>query len=281
MEESFEIPGRLITLPLSGRRRPLDGFWARGAKPGRALLVFVHGMHSNFYRSTLKKTLMREGPKTGLDVLSFNNRGAEQDTADERFSDCLADLDAAVRFGRRHGYRRFVLVGHSTGCQKITYYQAVRRDPAVAGLVLLAIGDDYAIARRDLGRRFAPWVRRARALVARGKGRIRLPRACQEFSARRFLSVADPAAIEAGLFNFEGNLSRFRRIRCPVLAIFAGDDEYETLPPARAAEILRRTTRTVRFESRIRRGADHGFRGDEEAVVRLVCRWARKSVAPA
>ena len=271
-----EIPGSLVSIALPGRDRPLDGFWCRGARAKDALLVFVHGMHSNFYRSKLKKVLMTASARTGFDVLSFNNRGAEQSTATERFENCLPDIDAAIRFGRRHGYRRFFLAGHSTGCQKITYYQAVRRNPAVRALILLAIGDDYAITRRDLGRRFAFWVRRARSLVARGKGDTLLPPECQGFSARRFLSIADPAATEAKLFDFDGQLTHFRRIRCPVLAVFAGADEYETLPPKRAGEILRSRTRAARFESQVVPGADHSFHGDEQLVSRLIGGWLKR-----
>lgn len=270
MTTALEIPGRLVTLPLRGRRRPLDGFWCRGRRPARHLLVFVHGMQSNFYRSQLKKDFMLAGARENVDVLSFNNRGAEEQTATERFRDTLGDLDAALAFARRHGYRRVALAGHSTGCQKITYYQAVRRDPAVRALVLLAIGDDLAIMRRDLGRRFSRWVRAARRMTARGRGDEMMPPGGPPYSARRFLSIADPQEIEARLFDFGGDLSHFRRIRCPVLAVFAGADEYNVLPAKRTAALLAAATRSARFAARIVRGADHGFHGCERRVAQAV-----------
>lgn len=273
-----EIPGRLVDIPLPGRRRrPLDGFLVEGDRR-RPMLVFVHGMHSNFYRSILKKALMRECRRAGFGMLSFNNRGAEDGTNDERFGDGLADIDAALALARRHGYRSFVLAGHSTGCQKITYYQAVRRDPAVRGLALLAIGDDLAIMKRDLGRRFAFWVRRARSAVRTGKGGETLGApGIPPFSARRFLSIADAGAPEARIFDFEsGQLGHFRRVRCSVLAMLAAADEYETMPPADIIALMKKRYRGPVFDSRIVKNANHGFHGVEAGVSRTLIAWLGK-----
>ena len=165
---SKPIHGALVELPLGGKIRPLNGFWTPGHRKSDTLLIYVHGMGSNFYSSPFRKRLMRDATRHGHDMLLFNNRGAEGDVATERFRDCLADIDAALRFGRQAGYEYFVLIGHSTGCQKIAYHQAVRNNPRVKALILTSIGDDYAIVRRDLGRRFAAAVKMAKSLVRRG-----------------------------------------------------------------------------------------------------------------
>ena len=111
----FQAPGDLIALPLPGSKRWLDGFWRHDRRRRNTLFIFVHGMGSNFYRSRLRKAILHQAARHGGDALLFNNRGAEQGTVDERFSDSLQDIDAALRFGRSKGYRRFVLIGHSTG----------------------------------------------------------------------------------------------------------------------------------------------------------------------
>jgi len=270
-QKATGIAGTLVSLPIGARKRPLDGFWCHGRKTKKRLLVFVHGMHSNFYRSELKKTLMLKSADSEFDVLSFNNRGAEGGTNSETFRDCLKDIDAALEFGRSRGYRRFLLVGHSTGCQKIAYYQALRKTPDVEGLVLLAIGDDYAIFRKDLGRRFDEWVKRARRMVRRGKGDDLLgaPKIAP-FSAKRFLSVADPDEVEQRIFDFDGKLQHFRKVKCPVLTVLAGSDEFETIRPQKAIAILDAAYRGERFEGWVTRGADHGFHGDEDKVAGLI-----------
>lgn len=283
--QPFEMPGALVEIPLSSLR-PLDGFLLEGDRR-YPLLVFVHGMHSNFYRSVLKKALMQECRRARIGMLSFNNRGAEEGTNDERFKDCLSDLDAAIRFGRSRGYRSFVLAGHSTGCQKITYYQAVRGEDAVRGLVLLAIGDDLAIMKRDLGKNFSSWVRRARAQVRRGAGSVPLGApVIPPFSARRFLSIADPDETEARIFDFErGALDHFRRVRCPVLALLAGVDEYETIRPRDMIARLRAGYRGSWFEGGMVKDADHGFHGMERHVAKVISGWVgvlnRRSCAKA
>lgn len=268
------IPGELVSLSARGLKRPLDGFWVRGAARSRTLLLFVHGMGGNFYRSVSKKEMLRQAPPRGIDVLSFNNRGCEKDVAWERFPDCLHDLDAAVAFGRARGYRRFILLGHSTGCQKVTYYQYRRRHPQVAALVLAAIGDDYAIARRDLGRRYARVVARARRLVKAGRGDTVLPdRGCLGFSARRLLSVADPKQVEARLFDFEGPMREFRAITTPVLAVLPQREEYACVPvPVMAKRLLERT-RANPFKAVIVPRADHSFHGVERETTRIILDW--------
>ncbi|HMO50560.1 MAG TPA: alpha/beta fold hydrolase [Kiritimatiellia bacterium] len=275
---AVKISGHLVTLPRAGRAaRPLDGFWATGARPRRSLLIFVHGMGSNFYKSGFKKAWMRAGPPAGLDVLCFNNQGCESYVADERFTDCLADLDAALTFARREGYRRVVLLGHSTGCQKITYYQARRRAPEVTALILAALGDDYAIARRDQGIQYTRWIARARRLVANGQGDTRMPACCMGFTARRFLSAADPTQVEAGLFRLDGPLRTFGKLTLPILAVFPELEQYACIPVAEAADRLRATSRSTRYDHRIIRGADHGFHGRETACVRACLTWLKNN----
>lgn len=276
-----ELPGTLVTLPARGLTRPLDGFWVTGGRRHRTLLLFVHGMGGNFYRSVSKKEMMVQGPRAGVDILSFNNRGYEKDVATEVFTDCRHDLDAAVQFGLARGYRRIVLLGHSTGCQKITYYQAVRRHPAVAALVLAAIGDDYAIARRDLGRRYDAQVARARTLVKAGRGdTILTAKGCLNFAAHRFLSVADPVQTEAEIFNLDGPLRTFRKITCPTLAVLPAQEEFACVPVPEMSARLRAASRARPFDTVLIPDANHGFKGREAETTGVILDWLRR-VLPA
>lgn len=271
------IPGELIEIPLGKTLRPLDGFLARsGPRRKTSLLVFVHGMGSNFYRSAFKKTWMHAVRGTPWDLLSFNNRGAEQDTARERFRDCLRDLDAALDAARVLGYRSFILIGHSTGCQKIAYHQAVRQRRDVRGLIFAAIGDDYAILRRDLGRKFVARVRRANALVEAGEPDTLVEGIGFPFAAHRFLSIADPDQLEATLFRFDGPMRHVGRIRCPILGLFPAEEEYAVLPvPEAARRLAVRATRAVRCDICIIPGANHGFKGRERDAVDAAMTWVR------
>jgi pimeloyl-ACP methyl ester carboxylesterase len=273
-------PGSLVAFKAGGRM--LDGFWSHDLKPRPVLLVLAHGMGGDFYHSALKKELMAKGPAAGCDVLSFNNRGSGDGVRSERFLGCLADLDAALAFGRREGYRRFILAGHSTGCQKIAFYQSRRQDPAVEALVHLAPGDDYAIVLRDMGARalarLAGW---ARDRIAAGRGEDPLPTGrgapemCAGFTARRFLSISEPRQTEAGLFQYDGPMRVFSRLTLPMLVLFGDREEFACLPPAVMGDRLREKTASRLFLFSIIPGADHGFHGKERETAAAVTAFIR------
>lgn len=274
----WAVEGALVAFPAAGGRKPrmLDGFYRPAPMKNAPLLVFVHGMGSNFYRSALKKAFLEAAPALGLGILAFNNRGAERGTEDEKFLACLPDLDAAAEFARRRGHRKLVFVGHSTGCQKIAYWQAKRRNPAVAGLVLLAPADDYATTRRDFGKRFEQKVAWAKKMVATGKGDAPVAGLYERFTAARFLSLADLKHAEANVFRYAGALTQFRRIQCPVLAVFGEEEEFAAIPPADMLAMLRRKTNSREFDDWLIPGADHGFHGCEAELALSTCQWARE-----
>ncbi|MDR0993942.1 MAG: alpha/beta fold hydrolase [Verrucomicrobiota bacterium] len=275
----WSVDGSLVALPADGPRgkaRFLDGFFRPAPEAISPLLVFVHGMGSNFYRSALKKAFLDVAPAMGVSILSFNNRGAERGTEDERFETCLLDLDAVMSFARRHGYRQIVLIGHSTGCQKATFWQAKRQRREVKGVVLLAPTDDQATVQRDLGRRFEQKVAWAREQVALGKGDRLVAGLYERFTAARFLSVADPRRTEASLFRYAGPLTHFRRVRCPVLAIFGEKEEFAAIPPAQMLGILRRKTRSVDYDDWLIPATGHSFKGCEQELALVVCDWIRE-----
>ena len=274
----WAVEGALVAFPAAGGRKPrmLDGFYRPAPKKNAPLLAFVHGMGSNFYRSALKKAFLEAAPALGLGILAFNNRGAERGTEDEKFLACLPDLDAAAEFARRRGHRKLVFVGHSTGCQKIAYWQAKRRNPAVAGLVLLAPADDYATTRRDFGKRFEKKVAWAKRMVAAGKGDAQVAGLYERFTAARFLSLADLKHPEANVFRYAGTLAQFRRIQCPVLAVFGEEEEFAAISPAEMLAILRKKTNSREFDDWLIPGADHGFHGCEAELALATCQWARE-----
>lgn len=268
------IAGHLVTLTTRCRsRRNLDGFWVTGKQRSQKLLIFVHGMGSNFYKSRFKKAWMKLAPARGLDVFCFNNRGCESDVTIEHFPDCLHDLDAALEFALSEGYRDVFLLGHSTGCQKITFYFHKRKPRSVRALLLTALGDDLAIARRDLGRSYPGWIQRAQQLVAQGKGDHKLPAKCMGFSAKRFLSAAGPKSIEANLFRLDGKMKIFSSLTLPVLAVFPEQEQYACIPVHNAGRRLKAVSRSRKFEAVYIPEADHSFRGREDACVRACLGW--------
>ena len=148
----------------------LDGLWL-GEKKAKAVIILIHGLGSSLWkRLPLAEKLVGKG----IAVLAFNNRGHDRISrivragekkmgksqwgggASEVFTDCVDDIEGAIRFARKQGAKRIFLAGHSTGCQKAVYWAyknkglpAGRQGRGVKGLILLASLSDYSVALRD------------------------------------------------------------------------------------------------------------------------------------
>ncbi|KKQ06003.1 MAG: Phosphoenolpyruvate synthase, partial [Candidatus Moranbacteria bacterium GW2011_GWF1_36_4] len=115
----------------------LDGIFF-GSPKAKNVIIFIHGLGSNlFSQAELAERLVDKNNS----VLLFNNRGSgvlsrisQVDKkeksgrkkhligmAKEVFTDCVDDIDGAVRFVESLGSKNILLIGHSTGTQKSVY----------------------------------------------------------------------------------------------------------------------------------------------------------------
>ncbi len=283
---ALQIQGEQVSFRATDGLR-LDGFLAGRRKAGLCI-IYVHGMASNFYSGGIPLALMRAARRAGYSVLAANTRGHDIESSGtvalggkrrrirtgtryERFEESVRDIDGALRFLKSIGYSRFVLAGHSTGCQKILYYQYRRRNRKVRAMVLLAPDDDYNLNKKELGRKWARLVKKARRMVRLGRGNACCP--ALPFSPQRFLSVADPGRIEARLFNYDGKLREFSSIRIPMYVIFGSRDEGAVKPVEMYMKILREKANSTAFDSMLIRGASHSFTGYEDAMAASVVKW--------
>ena len=128
----------------------LHGLWFGPKKPKRAV-VLVHGLTSSAF--SVARVLGRVDKYTA--VLSFNNRGYGvvnqvkkvkgvktefilAGSAHELFTDCVDDIEGALRFVRAQKVRQLYLVAHSTGCQKSVYFASRGNTKNLKGIMLLA-----------------------------------------------------------------------------------------------------------------------------------------------
>src|SRR3989344_8692651 len=112
----------------------LNGLWLGPRKPKR-VIVWVHGLGSSMFS---KLYLAHDLVDSKTAVLVFNNRGHDKvasgssgrnkrvrhGAAHERFTDCIDDIEGAIRFARKAGAKKLFVAGHSTGSQKATYWAA-------------------------------------------------------------------------------------------------------------------------------------------------------------
>lgn len=262
----------------------LHGLWF-GPKRAEKVIVWVHGLSSSvFSRHDQFEALVSRDTA----VLVFNNRGHDKvarvakrsgkrlrgGAAHEIFTDCIDDIDGAIRCARKHGAKNIFLAGHSTGCQKSVYW-AYKRGRGVRGIILLAPISDYAGAHKSFGEsRVRKAVSYAKRMIRDGKKHELIPERMWTWDmladAQRFVSLYSGNGAEETFpyWNSKRVPKVFRSIEIPMLVMLAENDEFAD----RSAKELDLwfTNHLYTGEVRIVEGSDHGFKGHERAVAILI-----------
>jgi pimeloyl-ACP methyl ester carboxylesterase len=263
----------------------LNGLWYGPKKPKR-VHIFVHGLSGSVFGESEKDSA----------ALIFNNRGHDivskfyQDAPNTRkgykryiggathevFTDCVDDIEGAVRFAERAGASEIVLIGHSTGCQKSAYWASRKADlhRKVKMIVLLAPVSDWSAFSKELGpKRLKIAEAVSRSLVKRGRGDELLPARLSPslFDAQRFLSLIAADSAEE-IFSYGQPAKRpkvLQKIRTPILECWAEFDEFADRP---AKDI------TVWFQKSLKNKhkiiivpkVGHSFHGAEKTVTKVI-----------
>lgn len=269
---------------------------------GTQVVVYVHGAgSSSIIRSPhMTDTFGRLCNQHGLDFIAFNNRGAGYMTkfdtvqgqsymggmAYEVIRDFVYDLSGVIKWAAQSGYDSAVLVGHSTGANKIVYGLSSRRAYAlpVAGAVLLSGGDDVALQRS----RYAADTREQIIKLSKEK-RQSSPRCLvppEYFPGDHPISwrSLDELLSENGdydMFPFKrascvkGHVimpfRQLKSIQQPVLLAY-GSEDFGTIIPVRQALGLV-TGYVPSLDTYELMGADHNFTGFEKNIVQYVVSW--------
>jgi dienelactone hydrolase len=257
------------------------------------VLIHIHGWIGNFYENRFIDYIAREAVSKGFSFLTFNNRGAGIVTdfvkrrkskvgykriggAQEKFKDCIFDIKAAVDFLSKKGYKKIILQGHSSGCQKAAFYEQKTEDKRIKSLILLAPVDDAAYTKTLLKSKHEKSLSIAREMVKSGKGDKSVPEWMAFYpllNAKMFLNVADSKSYSGRLFDYSGKLKEIEKINCPILAIFGTKDEYQ-FEPDKKLQILKE--RMSNCDIKLIQGAEHGFINFESELSKLIGNWIKK-----
>ena len=268
----------------------LRGLWFGPRRPKR-VIIWIHGLGSSAF-SRLPVYPYLVGKDTA--VFAFNNRGTERvcevkrmvggkvrwipgGSSQENFTDCVDDIEGAVRYAKKMGAKDVYLAGHSTGCQKSVYWASrMRGGRGVKGIILLAPLSDYASVVHQTGKKKLLAIgRRARSLVAKGKGDELLADGLshQLNTAQRFLSLYSGTGPEE-IFTYwdpKRKPRALRSIRVPVLVLLAEKDEHSDRPARDIADWFDGAIRAP-HEVRIV-DTTHSFRGEERKVAKEIRRF--------
>jgi pimeloyl-ACP methyl ester carboxylesterase len=267
--------------PTEGSRRPVG-------------VVCIHGAAVGFYVPTYVH-LGRELARRGYLFVSGNTRGHDVAAIDapwpfrlgpqdlpnirlggsgwERYDEVPYDVAGWINFLTAQGVEQVVLVGHSFGVFRVSYYQAERQDPRVVGLVVASGGD--RVYPPDPAR-----VEQAQRLVAEGRGDALMPVAegLPIFFAMKSAANVVHWDRVVGPFAADGHMPWIASIRTPMLATL-GTAELVSDLRALVEEMQGRAVQTPRFDIQVIEGADHAYTGREREWADVVARWIEVQLA--
>jgi pimeloyl-ACP methyl ester carboxylesterase len=246
------------------------------AEKSETALIFVHGVAMNFYLPPLFN-FGKELTERGHHCLVINTRGHDWisragnltkfgGSAYESLDDCVPDLDGAIEFLRHHGYRRFVLIGHSLGAIKSIIYQGTQQRADVVGIVSCSAPKQFYSERIARQPRFRELIEQAERMVNEGNGEA-------------LMSVNVGAT--PGLFTARTHLDKYgkddrndcrphaKNITCPLLALAGGAE-----PPLfheYAQEIVAAAGDRAKYE--FVDGANHFYNRHTRQIVEMIHQW--------
>ncbi len=249
----------------------------RNKKDAKTAVVHVHGMTAFFFEGKLIQAVAKAANSAGHDFFAFNNRGMGSvslinkrflGTSLEDFEGCKYDISAALTSLQKLGYEKYILVGHSTGCQKVTYYAATTKKFKIESIILLAPADDLAIQKDLLGKDFNAYLKEAEELTKNRKGDTILPPRFKTtmFSAKRFYHLFKDNSLEGDIFNYTKPIIMTGKIKQPILAVFGEKEQYTILRPKVMLEKIAATFTNKKSKTVIIPNADHSFHGEEKPL---------------
>jgi pimeloyl-ACP methyl ester carboxylesterase len=259
-EDGLELDGLLLQPP-------------RGKRP--SLVIWIHGFGANFYFGPYLR-LAREIAVNGVAAAVVNTRGHDLATllqprgkapfwggaCWEKLQESPRDLAGWVDAAVDAGFSGVVLLGHSLGAVKVTYYLAQRHDPRVIGLALASppLRPEWDTRAYPVALEHAEQLLRNREPEALFDG------PWGPVSAQTYLSL------EFDQFGRATHKPSLARIDCPIFAVIGGRDA--DVCSADDLEVIRRNaTSAARVETHVIEGADHFFTGYASEFATVLSSW--------
>lgn len=260
------------------------------------VLLQIHGLLGHFLARGTPRLLPHALLDRGFHSMSINTRlaYAGQMTSRGIVDDTIKDVDAAVQFLTREGFRNIFILGYSLGAAMLVHWAAHREHPYLRGLVLE--GGHYSLPD-SLRRRSAQWKSMptydelyAKAhtvlgddpyhstndetfVVYRASGPSREPIHSEIFTYKTWWFMAGPEAHTAMAYKHIG------RINSPILMIRGENDELvEGWEPEALAKIVREAGNThVRVRQIPNAGHDCMENPDEmlKEIVNLMSTYSK------
>lgn len=287
---------------------PLPGLLFENSK-SKKILINLHGNGgaSVFYRPDKYQELANDAHKAGWNFFAFNNRGAgitnkikyfkngkyyryQCGTSHELITDCVKDIDGAINFLKKLGYKEFALSGFSTGANKICIYHYKKSKNPVSKNLIICGADDSGLFYTEFGKKkFFEILSLCKAKIKNGKGKEYMdPEKIggRYYSYQGMFDILNPE----GLYNTfpfwdktkklglakKKIFKEIKSIKSPSLIIYGDKDEFSFSQVEKNVTILKQELKDKsNFNFEIIKNADHGFTGKEKQLGQLITNFLR------
>ena len=193
----------------------------------------------------------------------------------EIFEDCILDIDLAINKAKELGYKRFILMGHSYGCNKLIYYY-YKKQPNVLGLILASAPDMVGLQlyrQKD----YKELIKEAKENIDKGNPTKILSNLVEEYmhmSSQTYYNW----------FNENSNLDtlpvmgnsenwyQFESINIPILT-FSGSNETDNYLHL---DLLKEKARNCNdFEYKIIDNTNHFYSNQEDKIGNIILEWIK------
>ncbi len=273
------------------------------AKDSKKAAIHLHGNGSSsvFYTRNQRPEQVAALNQKGISFLLFNNRGAQYihkldvekngeverkrfGMAYEKIKDCIKDIDAAIGFLEKQGYKEFYLIGESTGANKICVYHYYKPKNKVSKYVMIGGGDDTGIYYDQFGKdKFFKLLRESKEKIKKGKGEEIIKEILPDeiFSYIGFYDTANPD----GDYNTFPLLEKMKNLKLskkplfrhyksinkPTLVIYGEKDEWVWGNVPKIIGILKK--QKPEFQYHAIKGADHPLTEHQKEAAILLANW--------
>jgi len=278
----------------------LNGILSEGETKSDTALVYIHGLTSNAFSQSVLLGKLRERSKK-LTILSINTRGAglinpykkiNPNSTEEKerltigagfeiFTDCVFDIEGALRFLEPRDYSQIILMGNSTGCNKAVYYAHKANDERVKAIVLQSPVRDIPAMKLWYQDKFADRKNTVKRLRKQKKGEKLVPQVMdgEYYCADRLYSLMYPGTKE-DVFPYGepfGSWKAFENVTIPMQVLLGEKDEYVQVPIQQIADEYKKHQKSnTHFRIDIYDQANHGFEGVEEKAAEHIFRFLVK-----
>lgn len=267
-----------------------QGVFAAPKKRASTGIIWIHGLTGAFWHSVNRTNVLAEAfIQNGYAFGFFNNRGhdyVDEEVAKngkpffigggfEKFTDCVQDIDAMITYMRRRGCKKVILIGHSTGANKVAYYSTRKKNPAVKGIILLSgLSDVLPLTKKrkkDLQQVTALAKKNPTAVLPYEKFGVFM-------NAQRYVSLRTPGSVE-DVFPHHGyaaSWATLAKLKTPAMVIIGSKDQHLNVSAKKYIHLVTSHMISATVTAKIIAGANHGYKGKEKELAKSIITFVQK-----